>query len=38
VVATEADLPDPSNVPEGAETTVLSDPNGETSVYKVVDN
>jgi len=38
VVATESDLPDPANVAEGAETTVLSDPNGETSVYKVVDN
>lgn len=38
VVATEADLPDPANVPEGAETTVLSDPNGDTSVYKVVDS
>jgi hypothetical protein len=38
VVATEADLPDPANTPEGAEVTVLSDPNGNTSVYKVVDN
>ena len=38
VVSTEADLPDPANAPEGAEVTVLSDPNGNTSVYKVVDN
>ena len=37
VVATEADLPDPTNVPVGAEITVESDPNGQTSVYKLVD-
>jgi hypothetical protein len=35
--ATEADLPDPTNYDVGAEATVESDPNGETSVYKLVD-
>jgi len=35
--ATEGDLPDPSNFPVGAEATVESDPNNETSVYKLVD-
>jgi hypothetical protein len=35
--ATEPDLPDPSNYPVGSEATVESDPNNETSVYKLVD-
>jgi len=35
--ATENDLPDPSNFPVGAEATVESDPDNETSVYKLVD-
>lgn len=35
--ATEGDLPDPSNFSVGAEATVESDPNNETSVYKLVD-
>jgi hypothetical protein len=35
--ATEGDLPDASNYPVGAEATVESDPNNETSVYKLVD-
>ena len=35
--ATEADLPDPAQFDVGAEATVESDPNGQTSVYKLVD-
>jgi len=34
---TENDLPDPSNFDEGDEATVISDPNGQTSKYTLVD-